>query len=212
MLRSVLIMSLVLAIPIVPFVLWNEAIESWVTQLRAQMPSPTWLATLVVALLASDIVLPIPSSFVCTWAGAEFGWLLGALLTWTGMTLGATLGFLLARQWGSRCVHWFTRPADLATIAIFAERHGAMLLALARGVPVVAEASVLWMGLHRLSWRAFFLAILPSNLVLACVYAWVGELAAEQEWLPMALAGSVALPIALLEASRRYYTALQRCG
>ncbi len=66
----------------------------------------------------------------------KFCWLLGAVLTWTGMSLGATLGFLVARVWGSRCVHWFTRPADLATIATFAERHGAMLLAVARGVPV----------------------------------------------------------------------------
>jgi uncharacterized membrane protein YdjX (TVP38/TMEM64 family) len=202
--RSLLIFSLVLAVPILPFLLWNEALTDWVKQGREHWPAREWIAMLVVGLLASDILLPIPSSFVCTWAGAEFGVFLATGLTWLGMTLGASLGFAMARTWGARCVAWFTNKEDMTTVAEFAERYGSVLLALARGVPVVAEASVLWLGMHRLSWRAFLFAVVPSNLVLALVYALLGEIAAEHEWLPIALAGSVALPLGLLEWVRRY--------
>ena len=197
-LRPMLPMILVLAIPIVPFVLFHESIELWATQLREHPAGKSRVALLVTALLASDIFLPIPSSLVCTFAGAELGTLNAVFYTWLGMTLGAVLGFALARAFGLRFVCWFTQPAELQRIEAITHRVGPSLLALARGVPVLAEASVLWMGLHGLSWRLFLPPVLLGNLVLSIAYCVLGDIAQQHAWLPTALAAATALPVALL--------------
>lgn len=196
--RQMLPMILVLAIPIVPFVLFHERIELWATQIREHPAGKTWVALLVTALLASDIFLPIPSSLVCTFAGAELGTVNALVFTWLGMTLGAVFGFALSRAFGLRFVHWFVRPADLQKIEAITHRMGPLLLALARGVPVLAEASVLWMGLHGLPWRLFLPPVLLGNLALCVGYCLLGDIAQQHAWLPTALAASTGVPVALL--------------
>lgn len=197
-------MVLILAVPIVPFLLFGEQMEAGLAGWKVNPPSAPWVATAVVALLASDIFLPVPSSLVCTLAGWQLGAFSGTLVTWIGMNLGAIFGFTLAKVWGQRLVGWFSREPDLERAAFMAERYGPILLALARGVPVLAEASVLWMGMHGLRWRAFLLPVVASNLVLAMVYCLLGESAERHGWLPMALAASVAVPVALAAAARRW--------
>ena len=78
-----------------------------------------------------------------------------------------------------------------------ADRYGPLFLVLARGVPVFAEASVLLMGLHRLSWRRFLPVVVASNLGIAWAYSALGTWAADREWLPMALGVSVASAFSL---------------
>ena len=77
------------------------------------------------------------------------------------------------------------------------DRYGPVALIMTRGVPVLAEASVLLMGIHRLSWRRFLPPVLVSNLVLSVVYARFGAFAQENEWLGLALGVSIAVPVLL---------------
>jgi len=200
LIRPMLPMVLILAIPIVPFLLFGEQMEAWLHDLREDPPAAGWVAAIVIGLLASDIFLPVPSSVVSTLAGYNLGAALGTLVTWIGMNLGAILGFALAKAWGPRFVGWFSRPSDLERAAVMSERFGPVLLALARGVPVLAEASVLWMGMHGLSWRAFLPPVVVSNLALALVYCLVGDYAG----LAIALAASVAVPVLLAAAAQRW--------
>ncbi len=53
-------------------------------------------------LLASDILLPIPSSIVGTLLGARLGFWAGLIAIWTGLMAGNILGYLLARFAPSR--------------------------------------------------------------------------------------------------------------
>jgi uncharacterized membrane protein YdjX (TVP38/TMEM64 family) len=64
-------------------------------------------------------------------------------------------------------------------------------------VPVLAEASVLLMGMQRLSWQRFLVPVLLSNLGLAIAYSAFGEIAEKHQWLPLALAVSIGLPVVL---------------
>ena len=195
-------MILVLAVPIVPFLLFGEQVEKGLDAWRSDPPAPIIVAGAVVALLATDILLPIPSSLVCTLAGWELGAIGGAATAWTGMSLGAVLGFALARKFGPALVHWLVRPADLTRAAQLSERFGPALLVFSRGVPVLAEASVLLVGLHGLSWRRFLPPVLLSNLGLALAYAWFGQFAERYQWLPLALSISIALPVLMTVAFR----------
>src|SRR5262245_54269258 len=164
-------MIVVLAVPIVPFLIFGQdrvegALEHW----RTKPPPPAIIAAAVVGLLATDIFLPIPSSLVSTLAGWQLGAIGGAAASWIGMNLGAAIGFALARRFGQPLVAWLTRADDLSRTRLLAERFGPALLVLGRGVPVLAEATVLLVGMHGLSWRQFLPPVLLSNLGLAVAY------------------------------------------
>jgi uncharacterized membrane protein YdjX (TVP38/TMEM64 family) len=203
LLRPLLLLTLVLLIPVVPFLLWGNALEASARQwMETPMSRPATAATVVV-ILATDIFLPIPSSLVSTVAGARLGWLLGTIASWFGMTVGATCGFALARRYGRTIVLWFTREAEIERMQNAADRWGVLVLVVTRGLPIVAEASVLLFGLHKLSWCRFLPAMSLSNLGIALAYAAFGHWAQQHSWLPIALGISVALPLLIVLIAQR---------
>lgn len=187
----VVVIGLALAAPIVPFLLWGSrlepAIESWLQQRH----SPWLIAAAVIGLLSVDVALPIPSSFVSTYAGAELGMVAATIVSWLGMTLGASIAFAMARVGGRAA-----GSADLEGMETAARRLGARLLVLTRALPILAEASVLALGALGLSWRRFFPAVALSNLGIAAIYSVFGALAREKEAVIPAMAASVVVPLA----------------
>src|SRR5688572_5283038 len=108
-----LLMCLILAVPIVPFLAFGGRAEEWVRAWTLDPPAAPITAAVVVGLLATDIFLPVPSSVISTAAGWRLGWLGGTAVSWAGMSAGAVIGFALARLWGYRFAAWFSRPQDL---------------------------------------------------------------------------------------------------
>jgi uncharacterized membrane protein YdjX (TVP38/TMEM64 family) len=205
LLRPMLPMIVVLAVPIVPFLIFGqEGVERALDDWRENPPPPMYVAAAVVALLATDVFLPIPSSLVSTLAGWQLGALGGTVVSWIGMTLGAAMGFALARTFGQPAVAWLTRPPDLARTQLLAERFGPALLVLGRGIPVLAEGTVLLLGMHGMSWRRFLPPVLLANLGLALAYSVFGQVAERYHLLPLALAIAIALPVAMIAAFKAF--------
>lgn len=207
LLRPLLLMSIVLLVPIVPFVVFGEQLETWFHSWSEQQESQRIVAAAVVGLLATDIVLPVPSSVISTFGGAQLGTLGGTLASWVGMTVSAIVGFVLARSCGPAVTRWLSSPQDVERLKQASDRYGPVFLVLARGVPVFAEASVLLLGIHRLSWRKFLPAVAASNLGIALAYSAFGTFARQHEWLPLALGVSVALPLLWTSLARRWLPA-----
>jgi uncharacterized membrane protein YdjX (TVP38/TMEM64 family) len=199
-----LLVSIVLLVPIVPFVVFGEQLETWFDAWSEQHAARHVVAVVVVGLLATDIVLPIPSSMVSTFGGAQLGIIGGTLASWVGMTVSAVVGFAVARWCGPAVAHALSRPQDVQRLQRASDRYGPVFLVLARGVPVFAEASVLLLGLERLSWRRFLPAVAASNLGVALAYSAFGTFASQHEWLPLALGVSVALPLLWTTLARRW--------
>jgi uncharacterized membrane protein YdjX (TVP38/TMEM64 family) len=208
--RPLLVVTLVLALPIVPFVLVGDRLEGWFTALFDPPPSAATMWWLVAAAMATDVVLPVPSSMVATLAGAQLGVLGGTSASWAGMTFGATLAFALVRSWGRPLAERFVSTDDLARLDRLAMRLGPGLIVVTRAIPVFAEASVLLLGINRLAWRRFLPALCASNLGIALAYAAFGELAGRHSWLPLALAISVAAPLAVLGIARWFLSSKRR--
>jgi uncharacterized membrane protein YdjX (TVP38/TMEM64 family) len=214
LLRATLWLALFLAVPIVPFLFLGEEFEAWVTRWFATDPAQAQVSDgmrmlFVVGVLASDILLPIPSSAVSTWAGGALGIWLATLASWTGMTLGATFGFALARLFGSRFARRRAGERDINQMAGLARRYGPLALVLTRALPILAEACVLLMGASGLSWKRFFLPVAASNLMIALCYSAFGRFSQQYDLLPLAavLSGTVPLCIALL--ARRWLPAAE---
>lgn len=202
--RNILLIVLVLLVPIIPFLLCGDQLENWFQTWFRTTQSRPLVALAIVALLSTDVLLPVPSSFVSTFGGSQLGTWWGTLASWLGMSLGAALGFALARWLGPSFVRRLSQERDLVTMEMVSDRYGPLLLVLARGIPVLAEASVLLMGMHRLSWRRFLPGVLAANWGIAWAYSALGTWAAEREWLPVALGISVALPFVWTLMARRW--------
>jgi uncharacterized membrane protein YdjX (TVP38/TMEM64 family) len=202
LIRSLIVVTLVLLVPIVPFICLAGPMEQWLARWSEHAPSPFVTAALVVGLLSVDVVLPVPSSLVSTLAGSQLGTLAGTLASWLGMSVGAGIGFGMAKWWGRPVARRLASDEDLERLDDLTRRYGAAVLVIARALPVLAEASVLLVGLHRLSWRRFWPPVLLSNLGIALAYSLFGELAARHQWLPVALGVSLGLPVVLAAVVR----------
>jgi len=200
LMRPLFLIMFVLLVPILPFLLLGESFEVWVDRWRENSPSGWILAVAVIGLLSTDILLPVPSSVVNTLAGSQLGAVNGAITCWLGMSLGAVLGFALARFGGKPIAERLSKPEQLEQMQALNSRYGPGILVLFRAVPVLAEASVLLVGLHGLSWRRFLPPVLLSNFGIALAYAYFGQVAAERQWLPLALGIAIALPLLLTMA------------
>ena len=95
-LRRAIFPLLILAVILGPFFLVGDRIETWSRAAIADADAAA-LALLTVALLAGDLLLPVPSSLVSLAAGGALGLWLATATIWTGMTLGCLIGWAMGR-------------------------------------------------------------------------------------------------------------------
>jgi uncharacterized membrane protein YdjX (TVP38/TMEM64 family) len=207
LLRPLLLVGLALLVPILPFLGFGEALEGTIAGWLDPPPAPATIALLTVALLASDILLPVPSSLVSTFAASQLGVVAATAASWLGMTLGAMLGFYLAKTWGRALAVRLASQHDLEQMDQLGRHYGAWIVVFTRALPVLAEAAVLLAGATQLAWRQFLPGLMLSNLGIAVVYSMLGAWAQTQHQLPLALGASIALPVLAATIARRFLPA-----
>jgi uncharacterized membrane protein YdjX (TVP38/TMEM64 family) len=147
-------------------------------------------AAVIVLLLASDVVLPVPSSLVMVLSGAAFGVGWGALLALLGSILGEWLGFELARKFGRGFAARFVGEGDFRRFTQLLDRHGALGVVLTRPLPIVMETMSVIAGLSQMRRTTFLMASLIGTGPIVLVYAYAG---AESRRLGSILPGVVIL-------------------
>ncbi len=168
--RISIVILLAILIPIIPFLIIGELPgENW---LSSTDENSLLFGITGMALLAADILLPIPSSIVGTMLGARLGFLPGWFWCWTGLMLGNSLGFLTGRLLLSRFA------PDIPQIPTL------LLLFSSRPVPVLAEAVTFTAGAEKMNFKTFFLVIFFGNGLYSAILAGNGA-----ALLPNALAG-----------------------
>ena len=194
---------MLLATILLPWALWGDPFTRWVTDL-VQTQSGRWLTAAVFAgLLAVDVFLPIPSSFVAVGAGMALGGVLGAATTALGLTVGCVAGYLAGAYLGRPGVKLLIKPMELAALDRFALRYADGVVLLFRAVPVLAEASVLFAGATRTPFVRFLLLATLANVLIGGVYGAAGQLAAESGSYSLALFVACAIPFAGIVLSRK---------
>ena len=152
-----------------------------------------------VALLTVDVLLPVPSSIVCTLAGSFLGLFWGTVFAAVGMTTGAFLGFTLGRILGRPAMNRWIGEQERLKLDELVDRYGVSILVALRPVPLFAEASTLLLGCSRMRWPVFLFAIIPIHLLLAMVYALLGRYLS----VPVDMALSVAIALSLSLAAKK---------
>ena len=87
--------------PAIPFLVFGHQFEAWLDATVHQVVDPTFAALLIIGLLSTDVLLPIPSSVLSTLGGEALGFGLGTAASFVGLMLGAVFGFGLARVRGT---------------------------------------------------------------------------------------------------------------
>lgn len=196
------VLAVTLILILVPFLIFEDALTEFGTGLLQSEARRPLLAVVVAALLASDVLLPVPSSLVSSFAGHLLGFGIGLLAVWSGMMLGCLVGYWIGAFGGAPLVRKLVGEHELARAQGLAARYGSYGLVVARAVPVLAEASVVFAGVARFRFDRFLLATGLSNLGIAAAYAAIGAYSYDVNSFLWAFAGAVLLPAAGMAIAR----------
>jgi uncharacterized membrane protein YdjX (TVP38/TMEM64 family) len=128
------------------------------------------------ALLAGDVLLPVPSSAVMLLNGSLFGPVGGAALSLAGSEAAALLGWAIGRR-GGPLLRRVVSPAARDRAEALVRERGAMAIVLTRPIPVVAETAAILAGAAGMPLRRLALAAAVGALPPALPYALAGAYA-----------------------------------
>jgi uncharacterized membrane protein YdjX (TVP38/TMEM64 family) len=151
---------------------------------------------MVAAILASDLVLPIPSSVIMALAGSLLGTLRGGLWAFAGAMSSALLGFGLCRHLGRPVFSRLVGREETARVRRFLDRYGVWAVILSRSVPMLTEVVSCMAGLGGMSFRRFVLCSTAGTLPLCLLYAWAGASGTDPAGMGWAIVLAFALPAA----------------
>lgn len=196
--RWVVLWTILIAVVLVPFLVFEKQFEQLATWLAEGHASGWATAGAIGALLAFDVFLPVPSSIVSTGAGVLLGFWPGAAVIWIGMTLGCLIGYVLGAH-AAAPARRLVGAEGLSRAGKVMDRYGPWAIVICRPIPVLAESSVVFAGLVRSPLGSFLWLTALADLGIALAYAAVGAFSMQAGSFLLTFVGALALPgVALL--------------
>lgn len=128
-----------------------------------------------VLMILQSIAAPIPAFLITLSNAAIFGWVKGAILSWSSAMAGAALCFFLARALGRDAVERLTSKGAMESVDVFFERYGKYAILICRLLPFVSFDFVSYgAGLTNMGFWSFFIATGIGQLPATIVYSYVG--------------------------------------
>lgn len=126
-------------------------------------------------MILQSVAAPLPA-FVITFANAAlFGWVYGAMLSWTSAMAGAAICFYIAKFLGRNTVENLTSKFALDDVDKFFVKYGKHTILIARLLPFMSFDLVSYAaGLTSMSFVSFFIATGIGQLPATIVYSYVG--------------------------------------
>lgn len=168
--RAVILLAVVLAVIVLAklFGLGQKLgnLQEWIRGLRA------WGPVVFIILFIAATVVAVPASALTVAAGALFGSVLGVVYVTIGSVVGATLAFLIGRYFArDAAVRWLSKYEKFRRLDELTEKHGAIIVALARLVPIFPFNLLNYaFGLTSVRFRTYVfwsgLCLLPNIILL----------------------------------------------
>ena len=126
-------------------------------------------------MVLQSVIAPIPAFLITLSNAAIFGWVKGALLSWTSAMAGAALCFYISRGLGREGVEKLTSKFALKDMDGFFKKYGKHTILIARLLPFISFDLVSYAaGLTSMSFWSFFVATGIGQLPATIVYSYVG--------------------------------------
>ncbi|ROZ76206.1 VTT domain-containing protein [Ramlibacter sp. WS9] len=179
---------------LVPFALWGDALDQATPAWMTRPDNAVLLATLGIALLVADVLLPIPSSVV----GMALCWTLGPLWGGASFALGLTLsfafGYALGRLAPEHRLRQWVGPPLWDTVRGKAQHQSLWWIVAARPLPLLAEMSALLAGVWRVPPAQALAMAALSSCIVAALYAGSAWLGMTEPGIGITLLATLALP------------------
>lgn len=126
-------------------------------------------------MLLQSVAAPLPAFLITFSNAALFGWVKGAILSWSSAMAGATLCFYISRFLGRDVAIKLTSKFALESIDEFFDKYGKHTILIARLLPFISFDIVSYAaGLTSMSFMSFFVATGIGQLPATIVYSYVG--------------------------------------
>lgn len=127
-------------------------------------------------MVLQSVIAPIPSFLITLSNAAIFGWVKGALLSWSSAMAGATLCFFISRFLGRDIVEKLAQKGALNKIDDFLKKYGKHSILIARLLPFISFDIVSYAaGLTGMNFWEFFVATGLGQLPATIIYSYVGD-------------------------------------
>lgn len=128
-------------------------------------------------MIFQSIIAPLPAFLITFSNAALFGWVYGAILSWSSAMVGAALCFCIARYLGREVTEKLTSRFALQEVDNFFKEHGKYAILIARLLPFVSFDIVSYAaGLTSMSFSSFFWATGIGQLPATLIYSYAGEM------------------------------------
>jgi uncharacterized membrane protein YdjX (TVP38/TMEM64 family) len=130
-----------------------------------------------VLMVFQSLAAPFPA-FLITFANAAvFGWIGGAVLSWSSSMIGAAACFGIAKLYGRDAVSKLTGKTALSSVDDFFIKFGAKSIVIARLLPFMPFDIVSYAaGLTSMKFWPFFLATGIGQLPATIIYSYAGKM------------------------------------
>lgn len=147
-----------------------EAMRSFIAKY-----GPWAMAVSFLLMVFQSIAAPLPAFFITLTNANLFGWVKGAILSWSSAMAGAALCFFIARILGRDVVVKICTEKALAQIDDFFKNYGRKSILIARLLPFISFDIVSYAaGLTSMNFWEFFIATGLGQLPATLVYSYVG--------------------------------------
>ncbi|QQQ87205.1 TVP38/TMEM64 family protein [Peptacetobacter hiranonis] len=128
-----------------------------------------------ILMIVQSVAAPLPA-FLITFANAAlFGWVWGAVLSWSSAMAGAALCFFIAKFLGRDVVEKLTSKYAIDSIDNFFDKYGKYTILVCRLLPFISFDIVSYAaGLTSMKFLPFFIATGIGQLPATIVYSYVG--------------------------------------
>lgn len=176
--RLALVIVALITLMLVPVLIFGEEIDDYFggeqgLERLQSFGSWTWLVG--IALIVSDLLLPVPSTAVIAGLGMIYGPWLGGLIGGFGSLLAGLVAYGGCRLLGRRFVDFLVGEASLVKLGKFFGRYGPWAIALSRWMPLLPEALCCLAGMARMRFGPFLAALSCGSLAMGFAFAFLGS-------------------------------------
>lgn len=134
-------------------------------------------ATVLIALLALDIFIPIPSTIIMPLGGTFFGIFLGTLIISFGSMLASIIGYWIGRTGGRKLVWKIISEQEIREMEQWSKLYGKWPVILAKTLPMMAETVSISAGIAKMRFSSFFFFTLIGTIATSFAYVAAGQYA-----------------------------------
>jgi uncharacterized membrane protein YdjX (TVP38/TMEM64 family) len=167
-----------IALMLTPVVIFDDEIDGYLggeEGLRRLQAWGNWAWLVGIALIVSDLILPVPSTAVISGLGMIYGPWLGGLLGGIGSTLAGLVAYGGCRLLGKRFLDFLVGEANLLALGRFFHKYGLWAIALSRWMPLLPEALCCLAGMARMRFAPFLAALACGSLAMGFGFGFVGR-------------------------------------